>query len=98
MAGLQIPMWVAVADCCCLFSKPKVPSAPGISILDGTPDQSSSSPLLALLALLIVEFLPLLSTKSIHLNSYHAVPAAFTKPIRSYSGGPLGTILTIVTR
>jgi hypothetical protein len=43
-------MWVAVADCCCLFSKPKIPSTPGMSILYGTPGQSSSLPLLALLA------------------------------------------------
>jgi hypothetical protein len=34
-----------VADCCRLFSKPKVPSTPGISILDGIPGQSSSSPI-----------------------------------------------------
>jgi hypothetical protein len=35
-----------------------------------------STCLSAPLTLLIVEFLPLLSTKSYHLNSYHAVPAA----------------------
>jgi hypothetical protein len=66
------------AVCCRLFSKPKNLSTPGISILDGTPGQSSSLPLLALLALLIVEFFSTLSTtkSSHHLSLFHAVPAA----------------------